>query len=390
MNRRRIALGAVAVFAAAALGFVPAARAADELTVPVILPLTGGGAFLGGTQRKTLEVLESTINKEGGIKGKQLKFEFNDDQTSPQVAVQLANKFKSQSPVILGSSLSAMCKAIAPVYQADGPVNYCLSPAIYPPSGSYVFSTSVSTKDLQVATLRWFREKGLKRYAVIATTDASGQDGVDDIAEANRRPENKDLVNVDTERFNPGDVSIAAQAAKIKAAKPQAIIVWVPGTPFATAIRGLNDVGVSVPTVSTSANMVVRQLEQYTSFLPKELYFAGITYAANVAPNAQVKKQQQEWESAMKAAGAATDMQSGMAWDAGLIVASAFKQLGPTASAKQIHDYIEGLKSFPGIVGEYNFSDGNQRGTSVQDVVMMRWQPDKGWTTASGLGGALK
>jgi branched-chain amino acid transport system substrate-binding protein len=391
MKAQRFTLSAVAALSAASLLLCSVAGAADPqpVTVPVILPLTGGGAFIGTTHEKTMEILEGVVNKDGGIKGRPLKFEFLDDQTSPQVAKQLGSQEQNRSPIVLGSSLSALCHAIAPVYETDGPANFCLSPAIYPAKGSYVFSTSASTKDLLIATVRFFREKGWKKFALIATTDASGQDGVDDTAEALKLPENSGMSLVAAERYNPSDVSVTAQLTRIKAAGPQALIVWVPGTPFATALRAVQDTGLDVPIAATSANMVAKQLTQYSAFMPKELYFAGVTYAAGIAQNARVKHQQDVYNAAMKAAGVTTDLQTGMTWDAGLITAEALRKLGPTATGAQIRDYISGLSDFPGILGIYNFVKVPQRGTSIDDVVMQRWN-GSGWTTSSSFGGALK
>ena len=392
MKRQRFAYAAVAALSAASLLFGSTAMAADEpVTVPVILPLTGGGAFLGATQQKSLQTLEALVNKDGGIKGRPLKFNFLDDQTSPQVAKQLGSQAQSTSPIVLGSSLSAMCKAIAPVYDTAGPVNYCLSPAIYPTPGSYVFSTSASTKDLVIATVRFFREKGWKKIAMLATTDASGQDGVDDLAAALKLPENSGVSLVGEERYNPSDVSVTAQVSKIKAAGPQAIILWAPGTPFATGLRALNEAGLDIPVGTTSANQVSKQLEQYASFIPKQLYFPGVTYAANKAQTPQVQKAQDTYFAAMKAAGVTTDVQTGMPWDAGLITVAALRKLGPTATGAQVRDYISGLTNFPGILGMYDFKTSPQRGANVNDVVMQLWQPAaSNWTLVSSFGGALK
>jgi branched-chain amino acid transport system substrate-binding protein len=389
MKVRRFTAAAAASLTAATLLFGSSVRAADPpVTIPIILPMTGGGAFIGQTHQKTMQILEAMVNKDGGIKGRPLKFEFLDDQTSPQVAKQLGSQEQPKSPVVMGSSLSALCNAISPVFE-NGPVNWCLSPALFPAKGSYVFSTSVSTKDLFIAMARWYREKGWKKIAILATQDASGQDGVNDIVEALKLPENKDLSLVATERYNGSDVTATAQITRIKAAGPQTLIVWAPGTPFATALRAVQDVGLDVPIVATSANMVAKQLEGYSAFMPKELYFPGVTYAAGIAQNARVKHQQDLYNAAMKAAGVTTDLQTGMTWDAGLIVVDALRKLGPTATGTQVRDYIENLKGYPGILGMYDFTKVPQRGAGVEDAVMQRWT-GSGWATASSFGGALK
>ena len=390
MNIRRLTIAASAALAASGLFLGSIAFAADQqpVTIPIILPLTGGGAFIGQTHEKTMQILQDVVNKDGGIKGRPLKFVFLDDQTSPAVAKQLATQAETQSPIVMGSSLSAMCQAIAPVFES-GPVNWCLSPAIYPPKGSYVFSTSVATKDLIIATVRFFREKGWKKFGLLASQDASGQDGVNDVGEALKLPENSGMQLVDTERYAASDVSATAQVTRIKAAGPQALIIWAPGTPFATALRAVQDVGLDVPVVTTSANQVAKQLEQYSAFMPKELYFTGVTYAAGIAQNPQVKHQQDIYMAAMKAAGVETDLQSGMTWDAGLITVDALRKLGPSATGAQIRDYIDGLKNYPGILGVYDFTKEPQRGAGIDDAVMQRWTGN-GWSTSSSFGGALK
>jgi branched-chain amino acid transport system substrate-binding protein len=392
MKRQRFTLSVAAALSAASLLLGSVAGAADDkpISIPVIMPLTGGGAFIGTTQQKSLQILQGLVNKDGGIKGRPLQFDFLDDQTSPQVAKQLGSQEQTASPIVLGSSLSAMCKAISPVYDTAGPVNYCLSPAIYPAKGSYVFTASASTRDLIIATVRFFREKGWKNIAMLASTDASGQDGVDDLNTALARPENASMKLVGEERYNGGDVSATAQVTKLKAANPQAIIIWAPGTPFATGLRALQDVGLTIPVASTSANMVGKQLEQYSAFMPKEMYFPGVTYAAGIAQNAQVKKQQDIFNSAMKANGVPVDVQVGMTWDAGLLTVAALRKLGPTATGAQIRDFIDSQTAFPGILGMYDFSKTPQRGATVDDVVMMRWTNGSGWSTSSSFGGALK
>ena len=115
---------------AALLQCVTFASAADTQDINVILPLTGGGAFLGKAEQQALQQYEKVVNSTGGIHGKPLKFVFHDDQSSPQVAVQLANQVKATNPpVILGSALVALCNAMAPLMK-EGPLLYCFSPGI--------------------------------------------------------------------------------------------------------------------------------------------------------------------------------------------------------------------------------------------------------------------
>ena len=116
------------------------------------------------------------VNKQGGINGRPVKFVYYDDQTNPANAVQISNQILAKKvPVILGSDLSATCRAMTPLFKS-GPVKYCLSPAIYPDKGGYVFTSSVSTKDLITVSDPVLPPSRLDALRRLTTTDASGQD----------------------------------------------------------------------------------------------------------------------------------------------------------------------------------------------------------------------
>ena len=68
-----------------------AASAADPYEINVIIPLTGLGAFLGTNEATALSLVEKNVNAAGGVRGRQIHFAVQDDQSNPQVAVQLLN-----------------------------------------------------------------------------------------------------------------------------------------------------------------------------------------------------------------------------------------------------------------------------------------------------------
>ena len=387
---RRLGAALVAALVCCCSAAFPVRAAGPPLEISVITSLTGGATFIGQTHQKTLQVLEAMVNKQGGINGQPIHFVFYDDQTNPQVAVELANQIIAKKPpLFIGSVFVAMCRAVMPLV-VNGPVQFCVSPSTSPPKGSYTFSASVSSHDTLFAALRFFREKGWKRFATLSTTDASGQDADNAIAEGLKLPENKSLTMVDAEHFNPTDLSIAAQVTKMKSLAPQAVIVWAVGTPFGTAVHGMHDGGLDIPTAATSAVAINSQLKAYVGLLPKDLYFIGLSYAGGIARSPRSAAAQRAFNDTMKAAGIVPDLQAGLPWDVGLVIVDALRHTGANATPDQIRAYIENLHDFPGITGVYDFRDGSQRGLTYQDAVMIQWQPNTGdWTAASGFGGSL-
>ncbi len=114
--RRRVIAGAS--IAALATAFANTAPAAEQQPYIIngIFSQTGPAAFTGQAQMRTLMMLETVVNRTGGIRGRPLKFVFADDQTSAQTALQLAAPLiEAKVPIIMGPSVVPTCAAIIPM-----------------------------------------------------------------------------------------------------------------------------------------------------------------------------------------------------------------------------------------------------------------------------------
>jgi branched-chain amino acid transport system substrate-binding protein len=371
---------------------VGSTRAAEPYDIHVILPLTGNGAFLGQGHRDSLDTLAEIVNQSNGIDGRPLHFVYHDDQSNPQVSVQLATEIIAQKPaVILGSSLVAMCAAIAPLMQ-NGPVDYCLSPAYHPPAGGYVFSAGASSTDQSAAILRYFRLKGWTKIATLANTDASGQSNDKSMDELVARAENKDVSLVTRQHFNPTDISVAAQIESIRGAGAQAIIGGVTGTAAATVFKGMIQSGLDIPIVVTSGNESFPQMDAWKDFLPKHLVLSSALFPEHdglLALDPRIEAAQHAMYAALAAHHLKADNMEATSWDAALIVVAALRKLGPDATAAQIRDFIANLADFPGIDGIYDFKASPERGLGPDSAIAVTYDPaTKAWVWLTKPGGA--
>jgi branched-chain amino acid transport system substrate-binding protein len=366
-----IGLAVVATLA----GSLPAS-AADPYDIHVILPMSGGGSFVGKGQQDNLETLAATVNKSGGIAGRPLHFVYHDDQTSPQIAVQLANEILGLHPaVVLGSSLVAMCRAIAPLMK-DGPVHYCLSPGFHPAAGGFAFSASSSSADQIAVTIRYFHDKGITKLAALQTTDASGQDGDQGIIAALKRPENNGVKLVAHEHFNPNDVTVAAQIQRMKLSEAEALISWATGAPVATVFKGAIQGGLDIPIAPTSGNQTFAQMTQWADFLPKQLVLPSALFPPHEGIfklDPRVEKVQHEMYAALQERGLRPDNMTATSWDAALIVVEGLRKLGPDATAEQLRQYIASLSDFPGVDGIYDFKESPERGLGPASSIVTRY-----------------
>jgi branched-chain amino acid transport system substrate-binding protein len=393
MNPMRNLYGNLIAAGALLASLSSAALAAGTYDINVVLPLTGSAAFVGQGERDSLLALQDQINASGGIADDKLNFIFHDDQTQPQLAVQLTTQIVGSQPaVVMGSSLVAMCLAMAPLVES-GPLQYCLSPGIHPKAGSYVFSTSSSSTDQIAAVVRYYRMMGWTKIATLMTTDASGQDGDRSVAEVLQLPENKDKIDLlIQEHFTPSDVSVAAQMARIKGSGAQAIIAWTTGAPAATVFRSMAQQGVDLPVAPTSGNQTFAAMKQWQAFLPKQLILASALYPQHppgVKLDPAVESAQQLMNASLAKRGLKADNMVATTWDAGLIVASGLRKLGSGATAAQLRQYIDALTDFAGVDGTYNFSKYPQRGLGPESSTVTTYDAKTdSWVWLSQPGGA--
>jgi branched-chain amino acid transport system substrate-binding protein len=374
---KRLYRTAAAVLAAASLAMLaPAARAADPYDINVILSLTGNLAFVGADQMQALKALEGFVNRSGGIDGRPLAFVVADDASDPKLALQLAQGLIAKNaPIILGPATPQGCAAVAPLIEQKGPVMYCVANAGYPQAGGYEFLTLFGFDVQFPVTLRYFRMLGMHRLAYITATDAGGLDAERAIVAAAALPENKDIQIVAREHFAPGDLSVTAQMARIKAANPDFLIAWATGTPAGTMFRSAKDLGgLDIPIVTSPGNLNAAFFKQYGSMLPTNLYFATVPYYANdTLLNPATKVAIANQTAALAAIGIKPDGLAIGAWDPAVLLVDALRKLGPDATAAKIHDYLVNLRGWVGVNGTYDFRANPQRGLGQNNVIMVKF-----------------
>jgi branched-chain amino acid transport system substrate-binding protein len=389
MIRAKRPLLAVLVATLALLG--QAALAADPVNLPTVLPLTGAGAFLGNQFVRNYAALTDVVNKSGGIQGRDLHFDIHDDQSSPQMDVQIAGSLVAQHPpIILGSAIVALCSSMAPMMR-NGPVLYCLSPSFSPAKDSFTFSSGVATTDQIAAIVRYFRLKGWTKLALLNSTDTTGQNADRDIKGILARPDNASVSIVAQEHFNPSDITVAAQIEKIKSSGAQAIIAWTTGVPVATIFKGMIQSGLDLPIGTSSGNQNFAQMAQFKSFLPKLVVMGSALFPPHqgiIQLDPKIEAAQQAMNQALAAHGMKADIATACGWDAALITAAALRALGPDAKPEQVRDWIANLTDFAGINGIYDFKKYPGRGLGPESVTVVTYDPkSEEWVWLSKPGG---
>lgn len=390
--RRRIVSSLIAALLCLMLGNRSAA-AVDPIEIHAILALTGPAAFVGKENVISLGIIEKYVNAHGGIRGRPIHFAVQDDASTQQVTIQLVNGLIAKHvPVMIGPNFTPDCTAIVPLVRDNGPVEYCISPGIHPVRGGYTFSASVGLGDYAIVIARYLRARGFTRVALLTSTDATGQDFDRGWDAAMRLPENKGINVVAREYFNNNDLSIAAQAARIKASNAQFFINWTAGTAFGTVLHGYRDAGLEMPIAASNANMIYAQLEQYKDFMPRELLFPaprGLSKTGTLP--GPIRDKQTVFFSEYAKLGIKPSIPGNFVWDVAFIVIDALKALGPDTTPDKIRDWILNQHGWVGINGVYDYSDAEQRGLGPYALVIYHYNPTKSsFDAISKPGGSLK
>jgi branched-chain amino acid transport system substrate-binding protein len=360
----------------------------SPIEISAILSSSGGASFLGTGEQKSLEALQDHLNAQGGADGREVKFTFLDDQTTPAVAVQLARGLADDGDAaFIGPSLASTCGAVAPIVSAGDLVSYCGSPSVEPGADSFMFSSSVGSKQRFQSMLGYFADQGWTKVAYISANDATGQDGRAQL-EASLPDADPSIEIVANESYEITDSSLAAQAGRIAEADPDVVIGWNSDTTFGTILSSLKQAGVTAPVITSEANMNLDLMSAYEAAIPSNLLFATSQWANysldETGPSADART---EWVSALSDAGLTPNATYSLMWDSANMVINAMASGATTAT--EVQDYINAQTEYVGILGTYDFSAGDQRGLTMDSVVIAQWDSsEKLWAPVSGPAGA--
>lgn len=209
-----------------ALGLLMSTAArAEDLTFAVAGPLTGPLATIGDQFKQGAQAAADAINAKGGVMGRQIKLQFEDDQCDPKQAVSVANRIAASGiQFVDGHACSGSSIPASAVYAENGTL--MMSPA----SSNPVMTDDAAAKgwtnimrlytrdDAQGAFIGpWIAKQYTgKNVAVLHDKTAYGQG----VADAVRATMNENgLKEVLAEGINAGEKDYNALVTKLKDAK---------------------------------------------------------------------------------------------------------------------------------------------------------------------------
>jgi branched-chain amino acid transport system substrate-binding protein len=337
---------------------------ANKVRVGVFMSLTGSTANFGISSTNGIKMAADEINAAGGINGKQVELNIQDDRSDAQEAATIVTKFVTQDAVhaILGEVASSRSIAAAPIAQnAKIPM---LTPSSTNPEvtrkGDYIFR-SCFIDPVQGAAIAQFaaRTLGAKRAAIMVDRKNDYSTGLEKFIGQTFTKLGGQIVV--TQSYQEGDQDFNAQLTSIKGSNPE--VIFVPGyyNDVGLIAKQARDKGMNVPLLGGDG------------WDAEQLYKIGGTalngsFFSNHYSPYDSDPQVQKFVSNYKARyNSLPDALAATAYDAAHIMFDAIKRAS-SLEGKAIRDALAATKDFPGVTGKVTF---NENRDAVKPIVMI-------------------
>ncbi len=329
----------------------------DKIKLGSILILTGEGASWGEAARNGIDLAINDINVNGGLLGKEVEVNHQDNAANPNKAVTAFQHLTDAQgiDIIIGPSWSR--SGLALVDLADEKQTIVISPSLgmadFNEGSEYLFNTWPHDSLLSTELANLVYSKGIRTVALIGAQDVWVKDQTNAFKKQFEQLGGTIKVIVEPD---PSNKDVYTEALLIKQAKGlDAIVSTTDGVAVGTLVaKKARELGVDLPIYSITidqniinlANGAYEDLEYLTSLTPTEAF-------------------QQRYETEYNRA---IEIGADSAYDAVLLIADAIESTG-TTDTTVLKDYLNNFKEYEGVSGHL-ISDG--KGGFTKDFVLKK------------------
>ena len=347
---RHVVLSAAAVVLGSASAMAQQATG-EPIKIGVIVAATGPAASVGIPERDGVLLAEEVINSRGGVKGRPIRLIVRDDASNPDTAISHANEliFGEKVVALIGSSSSASSVAIGGITHRLKFPQLAFSgfgPAIER-ERRCVFHLAASQEPNARAMLEYARHIKAKRMGILH--DAGF--GTIVLNELKRFVEGYGVELVVAEKFEAGATDTTTQAAKIKAAQPDAIFV---ASVSAAPMRDIRRLQVTQPIISHFGSSSY-ELVNAMGLGADNVIFPEFLVAEDPAPH-----QKEFVDLYKKKYGTLPKNFEAFSFDGVHALAEALAKVGPDAGGEAICEAMR--RPYRGVFGHFDFSADDMNG----------------------------
>jgi branched-chain amino acid transport system substrate-binding protein len=238
------------ILAGAMLALIGSGANAQSIKLADVAELSGGGATVGTNWKNGIDLAVEEINAKGGILGHKIEVSHADSQSNPGIArAQVQKALDGEPYVLLGPGYSGSVKVTAPLAAEAGITEIMGGEAaeLTQAGNKFVFRTSFGQQSSMPKVAKYINDQlKAKSVAVVWVNNDFGRGGRDVINKEFARLGIKVAADISTEA---GQADFAADVAKVKAAAPEAVFVYLNEEESARILKELKRQGVTAPLI---------------------------------------------------------------------------------------------------------------------------------------------
>ncbi len=364
-----LALALAVAFTGASTGGVRAA--AEPYLVGAIVSESGPASTLGRPAADSIQLGVDELNAAGGINGRRIDLKIIDDESVPANAVNAARKLLDQHPLaLLGSSGTPTSLAMIPVATAAQVplISLGSSALIVEPVADrkWIFKIPVADTFIAERLVQWFKARKLLRLAVVLRDDDYGKSGFARVQQA-AKAAGMEVVDAEAVAANATDAT--TQLTHVRAANPQAVIVWTTLPSAMVVLRAYRELNLPYPLSFSEGAANQLFLEQAGSALDGTIFATEKAAVAGAIPASDPQKNVLTHYAAEFARHYPKDgppgIFGGFGYDAAYVFAEAARKGG--GDSTKLRDALEHVR-YTGVSGVFRLSPADHNGLGIDAV----------------------
>lgn len=355
---------ALGILVSCAVGLaVAGAQAADPIRIGVVNEISGAQAQAGEFTLFGIRLAQEEINMAGGVLGRQIELQVEDNQSTNPGTVLAFSKLGSRKDIagVIGPIRSTQIQAASPTIAKSGiptmiggtdtSLTHVNNRWVFRarPNDSY---SSRTIAEFGVHTLK------LKKWAIVHSTDAFGSGGAKALTEALK---NVGVTPVLDQGYTNNSQDFTATILALKKSGADALATYMTMEPdVGIFARQLKQLGFTGAWMGSGSIIAVTSLNLAGDALHGSYGIADFTTDASDVTRAFTKRYRQKY-------GVNPDTFASWSYDAMHILAAAIKSAG-SIEPEAVRGAILGIKGYRGLEGTYDF-DENGDGLHGYNIV---------------------
>lgn len=337
------------------------------ISLGAIVDLSGSNSQIGQPEAALLKRYVARVNAGGGVDGRKLKLTVTDGQSDQTAVVQAARRLVEQDGVtaVLGPTATDETLAVEDYLNSRKVPEISLGGGdrIVQPVRGWVFKVLPSDALTAQTVLAYMRAHGVKRLGWLGLSDGYGPSG---LAAFQAAAPAAGVKLAPVESFAGTDTDMTAQLTRIKAADPDAVMIY--GAPPSSAIaqRNAKALGIGVPIFHGLGSAAPGFVDQAGAAANGISLGTGKLLVADQIPASD--PQRAALADFVKLNGGPNTF-AGAAYDAMLLLTKALAQGGD--DRQKVRDALEGLSGVAGVDGVFDYTPTDHNGLGKGSVVIV-------------------